>query len=131
MKRLHKILAITMTAAMTAAAVLPVWALDQAAGPEVSDAEFTEADYDAMIALGETATVWSDPGFSSPETGILDEGELVHVSQEWFDPEEQITWCFITCGDTSGWVLLSVLDTEYPEDGYPVPEVEDYDMYYE
>jgi len=132
MKRLHKILAITVTAAMTTAALLPVWASDQAVQPDITDAEFTETDYEAMTALGETVTVRTGPGFSYTEVCILSDGELVNVSREWFDPEEQITWCYITCGDISGWVPLSVLDTEFPEDGYHYPPVVEYDIeYYE
>ena len=115
MKKIKKYLAVTMCAAMAAVSVLPVSAMAQ---PEVSSPEAVETDYDAMTALGDQISVRSGPGMECEEIGFLVEGELVHVSQELYNEEEGMTWCYITCGDVSGWVLLSLLDTEFPEDGY-------------
>ena len=114
----HKYLAITMTAAMTAAAVLPVYALTPMLNPDMIRTESPETEYDAMTALGELVSVRSGPGMEYEEIDTLAEGEIVHVSQEQFNTEEGQTWCFITFGDISGWVLLSALDIDYPEDGY-------------
>ena len=113
MKRSQKYLAITLTALLAAAFVVPAGASDPAA---VITAGFTETDYDAMTALGESVTVWAEPG--KEEIGTIADGELVHVSREWYDANENVTWCFITCGDISGWVLLSVLDLDFPAEGY-------------
>ncbi|MBR3403476.1 MAG: von Willebrand factor type A domain-containing protein [Parasporobacterium sp.] len=113
MKRLQKYLAITLTALLAAAFVVPAGASDPAA---VITAGFTETDYDAMTALGESVTVWAEPG--KEEIGTIADGELVHVSREWYDANKNVTWCYITCGDISGWVLLSVLDLDFPAEGY-------------
>ncbi len=124
MKKMHKFLAITTAATMAAAAVLPVCVPAQTAQSDSVSASYTETDYDAMTALGEQITVRSGPGMEFEEIGVLDEGEIVHVSQEQYNEEEQATWCCITCSDVSGWVLLSMLDLDYPEEGYFT--VEDY-----
>ena len=162
MKNLHKFLAVTTAAAVTAAAVLPVCAgaqqSDQFIQPEQSDqvvlaeqsmqsdqllqaalsthsgdegTDFTETDYDAMTALGEEVSVRSGPGMEFEEIDILPEGEIVHVSQEQFNEEENATWCFITCDSVEGWVLLSVLDVDYPEEGYYFFEDAPEEVYYE
>ena len=102
-----------MTALLAAAFVVPAGASDPAA---VITAGFTETDYDAMTALGESVTVWAEPG--KEEIGTIADGELVHVSREWYDANKNVTWCYITCGDISGWVLLSVLDLDFPAEGY-------------
>ena len=112
MKRIHKYLAITLTFSLAAAFMIPVCAAEPAA---VITAGFTETDYDAMITLGESATVWSEPGKDQKEIGTIAEGELVHISREWYDTEENVTWCYITCGEIAGWVMLSVLDSEGEE----------------
>jgi len=113
MNRIQKYLAITLTALVAGAIAIPAGAADPAA---VITAGFTETDYDAMTALGESVTVWSEPG--KEEIGTIADGELVHVSREWYDPDENATWCYITCDDISGWVLLSVLDLDFPAEGY-------------
>lgn len=131
-KTIHKFLAIQTVITISAAAVLPVCALAQTPQPVQSDlidaldAQDTETDYDAMTALGEQVIVRSGPGMEFEEIDTLPEGEVVHVSQEQFNNEEQATWCFITYGSVSGWVLLSVLDIDYPEEGYS-PIVDDWE----
>ena len=115
---MHKFLAITTAVTMAAAAVLPVNAMAQTAPLDAGNAQLAETDYDAMIALGEPVTVRSGPGMEFEEIITLEEGEIVHVSQEQYNDEENATWCYITCEDISGWVLLSALDLDYPEEGY-------------
>ena len=113
MKRIQKFFALTLTALLAAAFAFPAGAAGPAAATTV---DFVETDYDAMTALGESVTVWSEPG--KEEIGTIADGELVHVSREWYDADENVTWCYITCGDISGWVLLSVLDLDFPAEGY-------------
>lgn len=90
----------------------------------VNGLEYIDADYDAVTVFQETVYLRPSPNMEITEQDEENFYKLpncakVHVSQEAYNKKQQITWCYVTFEDISGWVLLTELDIHYPEEGYP------------